>query len=79
MKCLILFAGKNKKNIINLSSAENAKRVVKVKFMLQGVCVAAKYLVANIRTLHDVSKPMRLYIYRIFTICIQTDTPEQTV
>ena len=32
MKCLILFAGKNKKNIINLSSAENAKRVVKVNF-----------------------------------------------
>ena len=31
MKCLILFSGKNKKNIINLSSAENAQRVVKVK------------------------------------------------
>ena len=31
MKCQILFSGKNKKNIINLSSAENAKRVVKVK------------------------------------------------
>ena len=30
MKCLILFSGKNKKNIINLSSAENAQRVVKV-------------------------------------------------
>ena len=30
MKCQILFSGKNKKNIINLSSAENAKRVVKV-------------------------------------------------
>ena len=31
MKCQILFPGKNKKNIINLSSAENAQRVVKVK------------------------------------------------
>ena len=33
MKCQILFSGKNKKNIINLSSAENAQRVVKVKLM----------------------------------------------
>ena len=31
MKCQILFSGKNKKNIINLLSAENAQRVVKVK------------------------------------------------
>ena len=31
MKCQILFSVKNKKNIINLLSAENAKRVVKVK------------------------------------------------
>ena len=31
MKCQILFSGKNKKNIINLSSAENAQSVVKVK------------------------------------------------
>ena len=31
MKCQILFSGKNKKNIINLSSAENAQRLVKVK------------------------------------------------
>ena len=30
MKCLILFSGKNKKNITNLSSAELAYRVVKV-------------------------------------------------
>ena len=27
----MMFSGKNKKNIINLSSAENAQRVVKVK------------------------------------------------
>ena len=34
MKCQILFSGKNKKNIINLSSAENAQRVVKVKALI---------------------------------------------
>ena len=34
MKCQILFSGKNKKNIISLSSAENAQRVVKVKAQL---------------------------------------------
>ena len=33
MKCQTLFSGKNKKNNIILSSAENAQRVVKVKFM----------------------------------------------
>ena len=31
MKCQILFSGKNKKNITNLSSAELAQRVVMVK------------------------------------------------
>ena len=31
MKCQILFSGKNKKNIINLPSAELDQRVVKVK------------------------------------------------
>ena len=31
MKCQILFYGENKKNVINLSSAELAQRVVKVK------------------------------------------------
>ena len=31
MKCQILFFGKNKKNITNLSSAEFAQRVMKVK------------------------------------------------
>ena len=29
MKCQSLFSGKNEKNIINLSSAESARRVVK--------------------------------------------------
>ena len=33
MKCQILFSGKNKKYIINSSSAENAQRVVKVKIV----------------------------------------------
>ena len=33
MKCQIMFSGKNKKNIVNLSSAENAQKVVKVKSM----------------------------------------------
>ena len=32
MKCQILFSGKNKKNIIDLLSAELARRVVKVKW-----------------------------------------------
>ena len=36
MKCQILFFGKHKKNITNLSSAELAKRVVKVKQSLNG-------------------------------------------
>ena len=31
MKCQTLFSGKNKKNIISLSSAEFAERVVKIK------------------------------------------------
>ena len=31
MKCQILFKGKNKTNVTNLSSAELAERVVKVK------------------------------------------------
>ena len=35
MTCQILFSGKNKKNITNLSSAELAKRVVKVKFRVK--------------------------------------------
>ena len=34
MKCQILFSGKNKKNNIILSSAENAQRVLKVKELI---------------------------------------------
>ena len=33
MKCQVLFSGKNKKNIINWPSAENAYGVVKVKML----------------------------------------------
>ena len=33
MKCLILVSGKNKKNIINLSSAEFAQRLVKATML----------------------------------------------
>ena len=39
LKCHILFSGKNKKNIINLSSAENAQRVVKVKIAYTPQCL----------------------------------------
>ena len=35
MKCQVLFSGENKKNIINLSSAELDKRVVKVKILIK--------------------------------------------
>ena len=37
MKCQILFSGKNKKNIANLSSAEFAQRVVKVRKVVNKV------------------------------------------
>ena len=39
MKCQILFSGKNKKNNIILSSAENAQRVVKVKVLFKIDCI----------------------------------------
>ena len=31
MKCQILFSGKNKENVINMSSAEFSQRVIMVK------------------------------------------------
>ena len=43
MKCQILFSGKNKKNNIILSSAENAQRVVKVN----NIIVYFQYLYLN--------------------------------
>ena len=39
MKCQILFFWKNKKNIINLSSAENAQRVVKMYIYIDNFTV----------------------------------------
>ena len=39
MKCQILFSGKNKKNNIILSSAENAQRVVKVKTLILNILI----------------------------------------
>ena len=33
MNCLILFSGKNKKKIVNLSSAEYAQEMVKIKLL----------------------------------------------
>ena len=41
MKCQILFSGKNKKNNIILSSAENAQRVVKVNYYRHCINIAA--------------------------------------
>ena len=45
MKCQILFSGKNRKNNIILSSAENAQRVVKVKSSPIG---GAAYKIVNV-------------------------------
>ena len=42
MKCQILFSGKNKKNIINCSSAENAQRVVKVNTIKRGAMTVSR-------------------------------------
>ena len=41
MKCQILFSGENKGNVISLSSAELAQRVVKVNPVLEGVWTSA--------------------------------------
>ena len=43
MKCQILFFVKNKKNIINLWSAENAQRVVKVEKVLAVILLDAQH------------------------------------
>ena len=45
MKCQILFSGKNKKNNIILSSAENAQRVVKVKKKYLMIILVKTYIV----------------------------------
>ena len=56
MKCKILFSGKHKRGIMNLSSAESAQREVKVKLLwfhrlplLQfGFCLCVGYCKGNI-------------------------------
>ena len=61
MKCQILFSGKNKKNIINLSSAENAQRVVKVKlFSKIRNCSSRNHIVTDRQreiTLKELTEP----------------------
>ena len=57
MKCLNLFSGKNKKFIINFSSAEYAPRAVKVKMPF-------KIVTDNIlKTIFLLSVKIRLYHY----------------
>ena len=48
LKCQILFSGKNKKNIINLSSAENAQRVVKVSGKGQAILFIVNYVLKRV-------------------------------
>ena len=62
-----MFAGKNKKNIINLLSAENAQRVVKVKcsisskiFLLQTFRVFSQKLLKHIFITFLSSQEMQL-------------------
>ena len=52
MKCHILFSGKNKKNIISLSSAENAQRVVKVKVVKYFLLLHRNMLYDSLETPH---------------------------
>ena len=54
MKCQILFAGKNMKNIINLLLAEISQRMIKVKnHILEALCFVASNL-----GLHWLLKPV---------------------
>ena len=63
MKCQILFSGKNKKNIINLSSAENAQRVVKVNY----IDVSGK-LLGDWKTVDPVRTRVLWHLILIYTI-----------
>ena len=78
MKCQILFSGKNKKNIINLSSAENAQRVVKVNHVMHKRCLHGQafdiFFLEEARTASEGAKMATSYITS-FTICIRTDRP----
>ena len=62
MKCQILCSGKNKKNIINLPSAENAQRVVKVK------CdILCPFLTLKMRSCS--SKPYKTFPHQLMSSC----------
>ena len=56
MKCQILFSGKNKKNFINLPSAKNAQRVVKVNVLLIQL------------TLKQSTRSLSVLILRVYTL-----------
>ena len=58
MKCQILFSGKNKKNNIILSSAENAQRVVKVN----AECQVKEQLVPFLKSL--VCEPLCRFLFK---------------
>ena len=48
IKCQIMFSGKNKKNVIILSSAELAQRVVKVKQLVTArMSISNKYFLSS--------------------------------
>ena len=56
MKCQILFSGKNKKNVINLKSAEFAQWVVEVKVKGKACFKLYLYKVANLYKVWDMKK-----------------------
>ena len=56
MSCQSLFSGKNKKNIINLASAESTRRVVKVKSYCFTVTLIQQYLDTSIGHEKDLFK-----------------------
>ena len=65
MKCQFLFPGKKKKNVINLSSADFAHRVVKINLVFQLFCMRLyKYL--TFTTLWAFSADDRLMIFFLF-------------
>ena len=69
MKCQILVSGKNKKNIINLSSAENAQRVVKVKKRSVSFCredLLSQFLFGNFYLSQIPLKPQLIKIFLTF-------------
>ena len=63
MKCQTLFSGKNKKNIINLPSTENAHRVVKVKMLHPLLIVSQSDFLIQIVDIHSHSKWQTVQIH----------------